>query len=150
MPPPPPLWAASPSLGCLYCSGWNLARSLFVCVCTCVCSCLRLQKKLKHLPSQHRSVLPMPGLAKSTVTCLSVSKDPFQLRASCSSRHVISTACCLRATCHKPPVKYADTGHNTLHTVASDQSVCLRTQGDFFNSLSSGKYLITRISYDCG
>lgn len=120
---------------CLYCSVEFGTLSVRVCVCTCVCSCLRLQRKRKLLPLPGRSVLGMPGLAKGTVTCLSVSADLFQLQALRSIRHVISTACCLRASCHKPPVKYVDSGHNTLHTVASDRSACLTTHGYNFSSL---------------
>lgn len=81
-------------------------------------------------------------LAKGTVTCLSVGADLFQLQASCSVGHVMSTVCCLRASCHKPPVRNVDSGHNTLHAVANDQSACLRTLGynvflSFFGEVSN-------------
>lgn len=67
-------------------------------------------------------------LAKGTVTCLSlsVSADQFRLQASPSIGHV-STARRLRASCHEPPARNADTEHNNLHPTANDQSACLRT-----------------------
>lgn len=140
----PPLGCPLSSVpDCLYGSVEFGTRSECVCVCMCVHSCLRLRRKRKPLPLLGHSVLGNARLAKGTVTCVSVSADLFQLQASRSIRHVISTACCLRASCHKPPVRNVDSGHNTLHTVANDQSACLRTQGYNFFLLSLGKYLIT-------
>lgn len=126
-----------PPLGCLshlsliaFTALWNLAHYLCVCLCVCLYVCLFTAETLEETKGLAIAGPQCPGnarLAKGTVTCLSVSTDLFQLQASRSIRHVMSTACCLRASCHKPPVRNVDSGHNTLHTVANDQSACLRT-----------------------
>lgn len=123
---------------CLYCSVEFGTLSVRVCMCVCLYVCLLMletPEETKALAIAGPQCPGNAGLAKGTVTCLSVSADLFQLQALRSIRHVISTACCLRASCHKPPVKYVDSGHNTLHTVASDRSACLTTCGYNFSSL---------------
>ena len=115
-------------------------------VCVCVCVCAHAGDSGGNESSCHRRATVSRGNArpaKGSVTCLSVSADLFRLQASRSIRHVVSSACCLRASCHKPPVRNVDSGHNTLHSVGGDQSARLSAPRASFCFPSLGNYLIT-------
>lgn len=76
-----PLACLSSSVLIAFTALWNLARRLDVCVSACVRSCLRLQGETKALCHCQASVERDAKLTEGTVPRLSVSSDPFLLRA---------------------------------------------------------------------